>query len=119
MTPEAQMDALARLVADKPALAASLQSAPTSGAVADILEKAAQENGLDIDKTALAALLAEQTAAAGAKLSDADLDQVAGGGAMGAVLVSFVTAGIVCIAMSAFASNHKLDCKQYIHDQSP
>ena len=109
MTPKAQMDALARLVADKPALAASLQSAPTSGAVADILEKAAQENGLDIDKTALAALLAEQTAAAGAKLSDADLDQVAGGGAMG-VFYSFLTVGVGCIVVSIKAAQAHGDC---------
>lgn len=119
MSLETQMEALARIVAAQPDLAAALQNAAAPDDVADILEKAAQENGLDIDKTALAALLAEQAAAAGAKLSDADLDLVAGGGAMGAVLVSFVTAGIVCIAMSVFASNNKLDCKQYIHDQSP
>lgn len=119
MISDAQIENLARLVAAKPELAATLQNTRTPDAVAAVLVKAAQENGLSVDEPALRALLAEQTAAGSAKLSDADLDQLAGGSAMGAVLMSLVTAGVICIAMSIFASNHKLDYKQYIHDQSP
>lgn len=73
------VDALARLIADAPELADALRDATGAEAAADTLLRAAQANGIPVDREAAAAFFAQRMAAPDARLSDGDLDAVAGG----------------------------------------
>lgn len=115
MTSMTPVESLSRLIAEKPDVAEALKSAGSAEDAVEILAKAGAENGLAVDKAALKALFAERTAAAGAALSDADLDQVAGG-SLGGALLSIFTAGVGCAAVSVNAAIEKRDCGQQIND---
>ena len=73
------IDALNRLIADTPELAAALRDAADAGAAADALVRAAGANGIAVERDAVAALLARDAATPDSGLSDDDLDSVAGG----------------------------------------
>lgn len=107
MTSNMSIVALSRLITESPDLATALQAAASPAEAIEILVKAGSENGVAVDKAALTAHFAEQ--AASAKLSDADLDQVAGGSAQG-VFYSFLTVGIGCIVVSIKAAQAQGDC---------
>lgn len=111
MTIEVIVASLARLIAEKPELAEALQSVQSTEEAVEILAKAGEENGVAVDKAALAAYFAERAAAAGteAKLSEGELDQVSGGGTNG-ILLTVLTFGIGCALVTIISSNAKRDC---------
>lgn len=110
MTLNSSIEKLTALVAEKPELATALQAVSSPAAAAELLAKAGQENGVAVDPAALAAYLTERvTAAESAKLSDADLDQVAGGVGR-AILASVITFGIACAGLSVDAAVRGYDC---------
>lgn len=111
MTANLPLEKLSRLIAEKPELAAALKAVSSPAAAAELLYKAGQENGVAVDRDALAAYLTERTAAAAnGKLSDADLDQVAGGGVGGAILASIVSLGLGCAGVSLVTAAGGGDC---------
>lgn len=115
MTSNTTIESLSRLIAEKPALAEALKSVGDADQAVEILAKAGTENGIAVDKAGLKALLAERTAAAGAKLSDADLDQVAGG-SLGGALLSIFSVGFGCATISISAAMGKQNCGEEINN---
>lgn len=97
MTTSQPFEALAGLISSRPDLAEALQAAADADVAIGILAKAGAESGFTVDEAGLKALLARQ--AADAKLSEAELDKVAGGSIGGAVL-SIFTVGVGCAAVS-------------------
>lgn len=97
MTTNQPFEAVARLISDRPDLAEALQAASDADEAIAVIAKAGSESGFTVDTAGLKALLAGQ--AADAKLSEAELDKVAGGSVGGAVL-SIFTVGIGCAAVS-------------------
>lgn len=110
MTSSPLIESLSRLVAEKPGLVAALQAVDSIEKAVEILAKAGAENGVAVDKAALAAHLAEQVKRADARLSEADLDQVAGGGIGGAIATSIVTLGVGCAMGSLVSAIGGRDC---------
>ena len=78
MTP-ANIAALQNLIQTDPALEAQMESATTLEAAAQLLTQAAQAKGISVDMAVISAYL---KAAMDAPLTDAELETVAGGGAM-------------------------------------
>lgn len=97
MTTNQPFETVARLISDRPDLAEALQAASDADEAIAVIAKAGSESGFTVDTAGLKALLAGQ--AADAKLSEAELDKVAGGSVGGAVL-SIFTVGIGCAAVS-------------------
>lgn len=115
MTSNTAIESLSRLIAEKPALAEALKSVGDADQAVEILAKAGTENGITVDKAALKTLLAERTAAAGAKLSDVDLDHVAGG-SLGGALLSIFSIGTGCALLSVNAALGKRNCSDEINN---
>lgn len=111
MTTEVIVAGLARLIAEKPELAEALQSVRSTDEAVEILAKYGEENGMTVDKAALAAYFAERAAAAGtgAKLSEGELDKVSGGGTNG-ILLTVLTFGVGCAIVTIISSSAKRDC---------
>lgn len=111
MTTELIVTRLIRLIAEKPELAQALQSVRSTEEAVEVLAKAGDENGMAVDKAALAAHFAERAAAAGAgaKLSEGELDQVSGGGTNG-ILLTVLTFGVGCALVTIISSSAKRDC---------
>jgi len=111
MNTDLPIEALTRLLSDKPELAAALRGAATPDAAAETLARVAAENGIAVDKADLLAFHAERAGQANAALSDADLDHVAGGDAVDAVVFSFLTMGLGCaVASIEGATGPDQDC---------
>ena len=77
MTAPLPIEALTRLLSEKPDLLAALQAAGGADAAAGILAAAAAEQGIAVDRDTLAAHLAKRDIAGA--LSDEELDRVSGG----------------------------------------
>ncbi len=92
-----------------PALLAQLQAETELAGVAAVITKAATARGLDINEADLMShLAAEQSQTSAAAMSDAELEQVAGGGIPGggiqiALATSIWGLGIVCGVISILA----------------
>lgn len=98
------IDDLTRLLSEKPELVEALRGAASPEDAAEMLASAAKENGIAVDKAQLAAFHAEHAGSANAKLSDADLDNVAGGVSGEGILFSIISGGIGCLAVSLAAT---------------
>ena len=90
----------AMLQAD-PALLAQLQAETELAGVAAAIAKAATAQGLDVNEADLMShLAAEQSQASATDMSDAELEQVAGGGIGSGILTSIVFLGAGCALAS-------------------
>ena len=110
----------AMLQAD-PALLAQLQAETELAGVAAAITKAATAQGLDINEADLMShLAAEQSQASAAAMSDAELEQVAGGGGYygwqldQALAISIGGLGIGCAMVSIWAVTGNLKCGQLL-----
>ena len=93
----------AMLQAD-PALLAQLQAQTELAGAAAVITKAATARGLDINEADLMShLAAEQSQASATTMSDAELEQVAGGGVGAGIGMSIFTLGLFC-AMTSITS---------------
>lgn len=91
-----------------PVLLAQVQSsADVTDAVA-ILAKAAAVKGIEISPSDLMEHF--ETAARQGAMSDAELEQVSGGGLGIAIALSIVSVGIACAVLSANAASNGEDC---------
>ena len=97
----------AMLQAD-PALLAQLQAQTELAGAAAVITKAATAQGLDINEADLMSHLeAEQLRAKTATLSDAELEQVAGGGIGNAIFGSVLGIGVACAVASIIVAVSK------------
>ena len=101
---------LQTLIQADPALIAQLQSCTDAASSAAVIVKAAAAKGIDVSTPVLAAHF-EAAAAKQEAMSDAELEQVAGGGKTGSIIVSIFTVGIVCAILSAQGAIISSDCK--------
>ena len=107
MTPETITQIQAMLQAD-PALLAELQPQTELAGVAAVIAKAATAQGLDVSESDLMSHLAlEHSQANAAAMSDAELEQVAGGGIGGAIFASVCGFGVACAVASIFGAVKK------------
>ena len=93
-----------------PALLAQLQAETELAGVAAAITKAATARGLDINESDLMShLAAEQSQANAAAMSDAELEQVAGGGLGEAIRLSIMGLGFMCglLSFSAALKNRR------------
>ena len=99
----------AMLQAD-PALLAQLQAETELAGAAAAIAKAATAQGLDVNEADLMShLAAEQSQASAAAMSDAELEQVAGGGLGEAIGLSIIGVGFLCgmLSFSAALKNRR------------
>ena len=93
-----------------PALLAQLQAETELAGVAAAITKAATAQGLDVSEADLMGhLTAEQSQANAAAMSDAELEQVAGGGLGEAIGLSIIGVGFLCgmLSFSAALKNRR------------
>ena len=91
-----------------PALLAQLQAETELAGAAAAITKAATAQGLDVNEADLMSHLeAEQLRAKTATLSDAELEQVAGGGIGNAILGSVLGLGVACAVASIIVAVSK------------
>ena len=93
-----------------PALLAQLQAETELAGVAAAITKAATAQGLDVSEADLMGhLAAEQSQANAAAMSDAELEQVAGGGLGEAIRLSIMGLGFMCglLSFSAALKNRR------------
>ena len=111
----------AMLQAD-PALLAQLQAQTELAGAAAVITKAATAQGLDINEADLVShLAAEQSQAGATTMSDAELEQVAGGFLTMTIAFSIASAGLMCAAMSIIhaiehkkSRGNKFGCKEVL-----
>ena len=107
---------LKTLIQADPALTAQLQSCTDAASSATAISKAAAAKGIDASAPDLMRHFDAAVAKQGA-MSDAELEQVAGGGVGGAVLYSVVSFGLGCaIASIAGEAYRKGDCDRDLKD---
>lgn len=100
---------LQALIKADPALMAQMQSCTDTASSAAVIAKAAAAKGVEVSTPDILAHFDAATATQTA-MSDAELQQVAGGSIGGAVFVSIISFGIACAATSSYASKAKKDC---------
>ena len=110
---------LQTLIQADPALVAQLQSCTNAASSAAVIVKAAAAKGIVVSEPSLVAQFEANKANQGA-MSDAELEQVAGGGVNGAVFLSVVTLGVGCaIGSIVSASLNNPNCAKHLTDVSP
>ena len=101
---------LATMIQADPALTVQLQSCTDAASSAAVIAKAAAAKGITVSSPDLLAHFEAMTATQGA-MSDAELEQVAGGDKTAAILMSVFTAGVGCaIASIAVALKKEPGC---------
>ena len=118
LNPETITQIQTMLQAD-PALLAELQTQTELAGVASVIAKAATAKGLDINEADLMShLAAEQSQASAAAMSDAELEQVAGGGIGKAIGLSIGTLGLACAAFSISYAFFEHKCGKFLKNPS-
>ena len=99
-----------------PALLAQLQAQTELVGAAAVITKAATAQRLDINEADLLShLAAEQSQASATTMSDAELEQVAGGNITSAVFTSLMLFGVGCGVMSVVATQiKKFECGRFL-----
>ena len=115
LNPETITQIQTMLQAD-PALLAQLQAQTELVGAAAVITKAATAQRLDINEADLLShLAAEQSQASATTMSDAELEQVAGGNITSAVFTSLMLFGVGCGMMSVFATQiKKFECGKFL-----
>ena len=109
---------LETMIQADPALLAQLQSCTDAASSAVVIAKAAAAKGVDVSAPDLVAHFEAALAQQGA-MSDAELEQVAGGGKTGAILISVFTAGLGCLYASIDSAIKKTNCGTNLNDMTP
>ena len=100
---------LQTLIQADPALVTQLRSCTDAANSAAVIAKAAAAKGITVSPPDLLAHFEARTATQGA-MSDAELEQVAGGAVGSAVLFSIISLGIACATQSIKSAAEKQDC---------
>ena len=102
---------LQTLIQADPALIAQLQSCTDAASSAAVIAKAAAAKGMEVSAPDMVAHFEAATAKQGA-MSDAELEQVAGGldATSSAVLVSIFSFGLACASVSLTSAILRRDC---------
>ena len=106
---------LTAMLQSDPALVTQLQSATDTANTVALLVPAAEASGIDVNAAELTAYLQEAESKQAA-MSDAELEQVAGGGMFGVVAVS-VFMFLLCAGLSIAAASKNNSCKQRLLDK--
>ena len=106
---------LQTMIQADPALIAQLQSCTDAASSAAVIAKAAVAKGMDVTEPDLVAHFDASIAKQGA-MSDAELEQVSGGGVGGAVFLSIISFGTACAAVSIIGAANKWNCAQHLKD---
>ena len=94
-----------------PALLAQLQAQTELAGVAAVIAKAAAAQGLNLSEATLMSFLTvEQSQTTAAAMSDAELEQVAGGGIGAGIFGSILGLGIGCAALSIHSAVTGKNC---------
>ena len=109
------------LLQSDPPLLAQLQVETELAGVAAVIAKAAAAQGLDVSEADLLShLAAEQSQASAAAMSDAELEQVAGGGIGVGILGSICVVGLGCALASIYGAVSKhATCGKALAELSP
>ena len=100
---------LQTMIQADPALLTQLQACTDVASSATVIAAAAAAKGIDVSTSAVVAHFEAATAKQGA-MSDAELEQVAGGGTGSAVFLSIVSFGVVCAGYTIAAAITKTNC---------
>lgn len=106
---------LQTLIQADPALVAQLQSCTDIASSSAVIAKAAAAKGMDVSAPDLAAHFEAAVAQQGA-MSDAELEQLAGGwdSSAGGIIMSIFSFGTACAMMSFAAALSKNNCGDYL-----
>ena len=108
LTPET-ISQLQTMIQADPALLAQLQSCTAAASYAAIIAKAAAAKGIEVSTPELVAHFDAAVARQGA-MSDAELEQVAGGGVGGTLFISIASFGIACVVHSIYSNTQNTQC---------
>ena len=111
---------LQTLIQADPALLVQLQSCTDAASSAAVIAKAAAAKGMDVSAPDVVAHFeAPATKQGGGAMSDAELEQIAGGGEGGAVFLSIISFGIGCAVRSIEAAALGQNCGEEMKTMAP